>query len=88
MAAGYHLVTLPAVRARLAIAALLLAAIGIVYLPVLGHRFVHYDDFEEVVENPIVRAGITPDGVRRAFVERHRQSRTMTLVPRKEIQRE
>ncbi len=46
---------------------LLVAVTFVVYFPVLGHEFVSYDDFVEVVDNPHVRAGLTPRSVFRAF---------------------
>lgn len=40
-------------RARTA--ALLIVLVLAVFLPVLGHDFVHYDDFDYVVQNPLLR---------------------------------
>src|SRR5512139_4026541 len=49
--------------ACLALAALTLA----VYAPVAGFDFVNLDDPLYVYENPNVRAGLTPEGIRWAF---------------------
>lgn len=49
--------------------ALLLVAVFAVYWPVTGYDFVAYDDPADVSANPIVRAGLTPGGVARAFSE-------------------
>ncbi len=54
-------------RARASISALLVAATFALYLPVLGHEFVSYDDDVEVIDNPHVRAGLSPRSVFRAF---------------------
>lgn len=47
----------------------LLLALGtlLVYLPVIHHEFVNYDDGGYVTENPTVKAGLTWFGVKWAF---------------------
>jgi tetratricopeptide (TPR) repeat protein len=49
------------------LAALLAGAVVAVYGQVIGHGFVEFDDPAYVSENPIVRRGITWEGVRWAF---------------------
>jgi Flp pilus assembly protein TadD len=39
----------------------------LVYIPSGGHEFINYDDPAFVVENPNVRNGLTPEGIRWAF---------------------
>jgi hypothetical protein len=57
----------PPARARLAAAAGLLAlAAGALYLPTLHHAFV-FDDAAHVADNPLVRRGLSGEGVRWAF---------------------
>jgi len=50
---------------------LLALAIATIYAPVRHHGFVDFDDQVYVTENPTVRAGLTREGVRYAFVEKH-----------------
>jgi tetratricopeptide (TPR) repeat protein len=58
-------------RRDLGIAALLGLGTACVFLPTLRAGFVIYDDPEYVTDNPIVRAGLTLDGVRWAFTTFH-----------------
>jgi len=58
-------------RVRLFLLATLILATVAVYLPVLGHEFVSYDDPHYVTTNPLVTGGITPAGAMRAFSEYH-----------------
>jgi tetratricopeptide (TPR) repeat protein len=46
---------------------LLLLVTAMVYAPVLGYDFVHYDDPGYVLENPMVQKGISIDGLRWAL---------------------
>jgi Flp pilus assembly protein TadD len=45
----------------------LVLAIGFVYYPVAQHGFVSFDDRVFITENPHVKAGLTPDGLRWAL---------------------
>ncbi|HOE66031.1 MAG TPA: tetratricopeptide repeat protein [Candidatus Hydrogenedentes bacterium] len=45
--------------------------VGAVYVPVLAHEFINYDDNRYVVENPHVRGGLTWESVRWAFAATH-----------------
>ena len=54
-------------RAALILAVLLVAAVTLVYLPVARHPFIDFDDRDYVVENPVVRGGLTAAGVAWAF---------------------
>lgn len=59
---------MPGSAARiLVLAALLVVAVLAVYWPVAGYDFVSYDDPTDVIANPLIRAGLTADGVVRAF---------------------
>jgi protein O-mannosyl-transferase len=51
----------------LAVAAGLAIATVLVYLPVLGHGFVTYDDPRDVTDNALVKQGLTWAGLRYAF---------------------
>jgi tetratricopeptide (TPR) repeat protein len=53
--------------ASLGIAAGLLAAVAAVYARSAGFDFINYDDPKYILENPAVRDGLTPEGVRWAF---------------------
>jgi tetratricopeptide (TPR) repeat protein len=57
----------PARRIRLAVGAALAAAAVLPYLGVAGHGFLYFDDPEYVTGNPVVRQGLSWDGVRWAF---------------------
>lgn len=52
---------------RLAVALLLVLAVGACYAQVVDHQFISYDDLGYVSENPQVRAGLTARGVAWAF---------------------
>ncbi|HZN53677.1 MAG TPA: tetratricopeptide repeat protein [Candidatus Polarisedimenticolaceae bacterium] len=54
-------------RRRVAAAAVLAIATFAVYAGALRNGFVYYDDEEYVTANPIVGAGLTPDGIRWAM---------------------
>lgn len=41
--------------------------VAVVYWPVYDHDFVNYDDYQFVVDNVVVRAGLTGEGIRWAF---------------------
>jgi protein O-mannosyl-transferase len=57
-------------RRRTLIVALALAAACIaVYAPAVRCEFLNYDDNGYITDNPTVRAGLTPNGVRWAFTE-------------------
>ncbi|HEY5997993.1 MAG TPA: tetratricopeptide repeat protein, partial [bacterium] len=63
-------------RVRTALPALLAAAlvalVAACFLPSLGNEFLpDWDDGYYLIDNPIVRGGLTPQGVWRAFTERH-----------------
>lgn len=47
--------------------ALLVVAVLALYWPAAGYDFVSYDDPTDVVANPLIAAGLTADGVVRAF---------------------
>jgi hypothetical protein len=53
--------------AALCVHALLAAAIAAVYAPVANFHFVNWDDPAYVVDNPVVRAGLTREGLVWAF---------------------
>ena len=55
----------------LAVCALLTGLTWIVFGQTLRHGFVNYDDGIYLYENPIVRKGLTPEGVAWAFTHRH-----------------
>jgi tetratricopeptide (TPR) repeat protein len=55
------------VLSRAGLAALLVGITFIVYLPVLGHEFVSYDDYEDVIDNPLVRAGLSASSAMETF---------------------
>jgi tetratricopeptide (TPR) repeat protein len=59
--------TLPVERRGFYVCLVLAAAALAVYYPVVGFDFVNLDDPLYVYENPHVRAGITPEGIRWAF---------------------
>jgi tetratricopeptide (TPR) repeat protein len=59
--------TVPAERRGFCVCLVLAAAVLAVYSPVVGFDFVNLDDPLYVYENPHVRAGITPEGIRWAF---------------------
>jgi tetratricopeptide (TPR) repeat protein len=46
---------------------LLVAAVGAVFHSVGEHEFVRYDDFDFIVQNPILRDGLSPTGLVHAF---------------------
>jgi len=50
---------------------LLIGSILLVYWQVRGHDFINYDDPEYIIENPHVRAGLTPESIRWAFTAVH-----------------
>jgi Flp pilus assembly protein TadD len=53
-----------------ALGALLVAlVVALLYAPVRGHDWIRYDDDVYVIENPLVRAGFTAEGVRTVFTE-------------------
>jgi tetratricopeptide (TPR) repeat protein len=54
-----------------AAAALLALAGGALYAPVRHHEFVEVDDGAYIVDNPVVRAGLTAEGVAWAFTTVH-----------------
>lgn len=57
-------------RSRLFAAAIVLAALcGAIYLPVLGHEFLDYDDASYIVNNPDLEHGLTLEFVAKAFSE-------------------
>jgi tetratricopeptide (TPR) repeat protein len=49
----------------------LLLAVGLVFGPSIGYRFVNLDDIECVRENPFVNHGLTLSGVKWAFTHSH-----------------
>ncbi|HWR98328.1 MAG TPA: tetratricopeptide repeat protein [Candidatus Methanoperedens sp.] len=54
-------------RRAWALAAGLVAAVALAFLPVLGNGFVEYDDHVLIYENKVVQGGLTADGVAWAF---------------------
>ncbi|HWP64826.1 MAG TPA: tetratricopeptide repeat protein [Candidatus Limnocylindria bacterium] len=58
-------------RRDLGIAALLALGTAALFSPALDADFVLYDDPEYVTDNPVVRAGLSADGVRWAFTTFH-----------------
>jgi hypothetical protein len=56
---------------ELAIAAALIGAVAWTYRAVAGFDFVQFDDTVYVLENPIVRSGLTREGVAAAFTSFH-----------------
>jgi tetratricopeptide (TPR) repeat protein len=58
-------------RRDLAVAALLAIGTALLFAPALELGFVLYDDPEYVTDNPVVRRGLTADGVRWAFTTFH-----------------
>ena len=54
-------------RVRRMICGMLTLATAAVYLPVMHHEFVNYDDPDYVYENPMVRSGLTWRGIGWAF---------------------
>lgn len=58
-------------RRHLLFCALLTALVLAVYAQVAGHPFVEYDDPTYVRDNPLVRRGLTLDGLRWAFTTGH-----------------
>ncbi len=58
-------------RRRLAIALALAAAAVTLYLPVLGHEFVNYDDDHYITDNPALRLGLSRAGIAWAFTATH-----------------
>jgi tetratricopeptide (TPR) repeat protein len=66
-----HVVTPVVGRRDLGIAVLLGLATAGVFAPALQAGFVLYDDPEYLTDNPIVRAGLSVDGVRWAFTTFH-----------------
>lgn len=58
-------------RAATEIAFALVAGVVFLYLQLLGHDFVRFDDFGYIVDNPEVRDGLTWHGVRWAFTSFH-----------------
>ncbi|HTB85510.1 MAG TPA: tetratricopeptide repeat protein [Candidatus Sulfotelmatobacter sp.] len=53
------------------IALLLALATLVIYLPVTRNGFVNYDDDDYVTNNPMVKAGLTAEGIKWAFVTGH-----------------
>ncbi len=51
----------------LAIAVTLLLGTAALYSRTLGHEFVRFDDFDYIVDNPMVRGGLSLSGLRWAF---------------------
>ena len=51
-------------RVRLLLAIFLLASVLLAYWRVLDAQFTNYDDPDYVTENPVVRRGLTADGLR------------------------
>jgi len=56
---------------RLLVVVGLVGLVALVYGRVAGHEFLRWDDDDYVFQNPMVLAGLTWDGVVRAFVESH-----------------
>lgn len=54
-------------RRELIVGVLLAAVTVTVFWQVNSHDFIAYDDPEYVIDNPMVRAGLTPQGIRWAF---------------------
>jgi tetratricopeptide (TPR) repeat protein len=54
-------------RQRLWLGALLFLAVWVVYLPALRFPFLAYDDPDYVTANPVVRAGLSAEGLRHAL---------------------
>ena len=54
-------------RRELLVGVLIFAMTLGVFWQVKGHDFIAYDDPEYVIDNPMVRAGMTPQGIRWAF---------------------
>ena len=64
----------PTVNEKTTIRSIVLAMVALVIVAFSGVMhcdFVHLDDTSHVFENPIVRAGLTVDGVTKAFTEPH-----------------
>jgi len=53
------------------ISILLVAIVWLVFSRTIGYDFVNYDDHVYVYQNPIVSAGLTPDGIVWAFAHTH-----------------
>jgi Tfp pilus assembly protein PilF len=58
----------PSVRIPFLISLVLVALVVVLYAPVRNYDFVAFDDYDFVVDNPHVAAGLTADGVRWSFV--------------------
>ena len=54
-----------------AVCAVLVAAVFCVFGQTMGHGFVNYDDDEYVYDNPVVRDGLSAEGVTQAFAVVH-----------------
>ena len=54
-------------RNKLILSAALLLSVFVIYFPVLGHVFLHFDDQKYVTENPYVLAGFTWTSLKWAF---------------------
>ena len=61
-------------RYSLALYALLLAAVGLVFLQTAAFDFINYDDHSGVCDNPRVTRPLTLGGIKAAFTERHVES--------------
>ena len=56
----------------LVVAVVLVALVAVFFLPSLGNEFLpDWDDGYYLSDNPIVRGGLTLEGVQRAFAQRH-----------------
>jgi Tfp pilus assembly protein PilF len=58
-------------RHALWLAALMAVAVAAAYYPVAGYEFTNWDDDQYILENPIVLAGVSWEGVRWAFTTAH-----------------
>ncbi|MEQ1894632.1 MAG: tetratricopeptide repeat protein, partial [Planctomycetota bacterium] len=56
-------------RQKALLALLVALVVGVLYAPVRGHEWIRYDDDVYVLENRLVRAGFTAEGVRTVFTE-------------------
>jgi len=62
------------IRPTFPVCLFLVIALFCVYRPVMDHRFINFDDTLYVTENPHVRSGLTPEGIRWAFTTAHASS--------------